>query len=132
LGTFIFLNLPIAYLVLRLGGRPESVYYVLISVTFLTLVFRMFFVKNLLGFKPLVFMKNVILPIILTVLIVIATQEILNYLFIKTHALTFAEFLTQSFLYVLIAGLGILFIGIKPQERKALLALVKRNKNGEN
>lgn len=126
LGTFIFLNLPIAYLVLRLGGRPESVYYVLISVTFLTLVFRMFFVKNLLGFKPLVFMKNVILPITLTVLIVIATQEILNYLFIKTQALNFVEFLIQSFLYVLIAGLGILFIGIKPNERKSLIAFFKK------
>src|SRR5690554_168901 len=126
LGTFIFLNLPIAYLVLRLGGRPESVYYVLISVTFLTLVFRMFFVKNLLGFKPLVFMKNVILPITLTVLIVIATQEILNYLFIKTQALNFAEFLIQTFLYVMITGLGILFIGIKPNERKALIAFIKK------
>jgi len=126
IGTLIFLSLPISYLVLKLGGRPESVYYVLISVTFLTLVFRMFFVKNLLGFKPMVFMKNVILPITLTVLIVIATQEILKYLFIKTQALNFAEFLIQSFLYVMITGLGILFIGIKPNERKALIAFIKK------
>lgn len=126
IGTFIFLSLPFSYLVLKLGGSPESVYYVLISVTFLTLVFRMFFVKNLLGFKPLVFMKNVILPITLTVLIVIAIQEILKYLFIKTQALNFAEFLTQSFLYVIIAGLGILFIGIKPNERKSLIAFFKK------
>lgn len=126
LGTFIFLNLPIAYLVLRLGGSPESVYYVLISVTFLTLVFRMFFVKNLLGFKPLVFVKNVILPISFTVILVIAVQQILKYLFIDTQALNFAEFLVQSVLYVLMAGLGILFIGIKPNERKALLVLFKK------
>lgn len=126
LGTFIFLNLPIAYLVLRLGGSPESVYYVLISVTFLTLVFRMFFVKNLLGFKPLVFVKNVILPISFTVILVIAVQQILKHLFIDTQALNFAEFLVQSVLYVLMAGLGILFIGIKPNERKALLVLFKK------
>lgn len=126
LGTFIFLSLPISYLVLKLGGSPESVYYVLISVTFLTLVFRMFFVKNLLGFKPLVFVRNVILPISLTVLVVIATQQILKYLFIKVQALNFVEFLIQSFLYVIIAGLGILFIGIKANERRALIAFVKK------
>jgi len=36
------------------------------------------------------------------------------------------EFLIQSFLYVLIAGLGILFIGIKPNERKSLIAFFKK------
>src|SRR5690606_23852902 len=45
-GTFIFLTLPLSYGVLNLGGSPESVFYVLIGVTFLTLVIRMFFVKK--------------------------------------------------------------------------------------
>ena len=126
LGTFIFLNLPIAYLVLRLGGRPESIYYVLISVTFLTLVFRMFFVKNLLGFKPTLFVKNVIFPITLTLFSVIGIQQIVKNLLITSQALNFVEFLLQSVFYVIIAGLGILFIGFKSYERKAILALVKK------
>ncbi|MGB6084280.1 oligosaccharide flippase family protein [Moheibacter sp.] len=126
IGTLIFLNLPICYLVLRMGGSPESVYFVLIAVTFLTLLFRMFFVKNLLGFKPIVFIKNVIFPIVLTALSAIVTQEILKNLFIKTQATNFVEFIAQSILYLLIAGMGILFIGIKPNERKALITFVKK------
>lgn len=126
IGSFIFLSLPLSYVVLKLGGPPESVYYVLITVTLLTLVFRMFFVKKLLDFSPVIFFNNVIAPIIVTCLLVVGAEELLTHLLISEKATNFIELILLSLIYIAITGLTILFVGVQSAERKALWALVKR------
>lgn len=126
IGSFIFLSLPVSYVVLKLGAPPESVYYVLITVTFLTLVFRMFFVKTLLDFSPVAFLKNVIAPIFLTCLVVVGIEELLTHFFIREKATNFVELIMLTLIYMIITGLTILLIGIKSSERIALWAFVKR------
>lgn len=126
IGSLIFLNLPVSYLVLKLGGSPESVYCVLIVITFLTLVFRMFFVKTLLGFSPLSFIKKVILPILITCLFTIGIDEILVRFFNMKNATNFGELIYMSLIYVIITAIGIWCLGMKSSERKAILGFVKR------
>jgi O-antigen/teichoic acid export membrane protein len=125
LGTFIFLNFPISYFVLKLGGAAESVFYILIIITFLTLVFRMFFVKKLLRLPPIFFIKNTIFPILIVCSAILLSYwlliEYLNFNFIAT---TIFGLVSISFICTSIAILIIIFLGMKMNERKFILLMI--------
>ena len=58
-GTLIFLNLPIAYILLKIYKSPELIYYSSIIISLLSLVFRLFFLKNIMKFPVFFFFNSV-------------------------------------------------------------------------
>src|SRR5690606_18883043 len=50
-GSLVFLNLPISYLILKLGFEPHSVYMVSIVISLISLQFRLYFLKKVMNFN---------------------------------------------------------------------------------
>ena len=133
IGTVIFLNLPVSYLFLKLKFPPEAIFLVLIGITFLTLIFRMFFVKTLLGCSAVSFAKNVLLPIVLVTGFLVGFYEVATkILHVEMQIRSFPHFVFSSILYVAITFFIIIIFGISANDRKAAINLIKVKINGKN
>lgn len=133
IGTLIFLNLPVSYLFLKLKFPPEAIFLVLIGITFLTLIFRMFFVKTLLGFSAVSFAKNVLLPILMVTGFLVGFYEVATKIFhVEMQISSFPHFVFSSILYVAITFFIIIIFGISANDRKAAINLIKVKINGKN
>lgn len=64
-GGLLLTIVPIAYIVLRLGGNPESVFIVHGCIAILTQFARVFMMRNLINLPMMTYFKNVIVPIAL-------------------------------------------------------------------
>ena len=58
-GTLQFLILPISYFLIY-GFTPEITLYINITISIITLIFRLFFLKKLINFPVILFIKEVI------------------------------------------------------------------------
>lgn len=129
IGTFIFLNLPISYLALKLGEKPQSVFIVLIAITFLTLALRMFFVEKLLKIKPVFFLQKVIVPIFtVSTLLSVVFWLLKDFL----TADSFIKFLVDSIIYIAITLSFIAFMGFDKIERRFVITFIKNKINGSS
>jgi O-antigen/teichoic acid export membrane protein len=59
-GTLQILILPISYLFLKMGYSPEITLYIAIVIEVITLLFRLYFLKTLIDFPVLLFVKEVL------------------------------------------------------------------------
>jgi O-antigen/teichoic acid export membrane protein len=125
-GSFIFLTLPVSYVVLFYGGSPESVYFVLISITFGTLILRMFFVKSLCNIKPAGFFKNVLIPIILVVAALYLVYFVINkFTNVDLVAIDIMDFLYNVAIEAIVTLLLIIFLGLNRNEKQFILNRIK-------
>ncbi len=133
IGTLIFMNLPVSYLFLKLKFPPEAIFLVLIGITFLTLIFRMFFVKTLLGFSAVSFSKNVLLPVIIVTGFLVSCHEVATKIFdVELRVTSFSHLVYSSVLYVAITFFIVTIFGISKSDRKAAINLIKVKINGKN
>ena len=89
-GFIILLNLPISYVVLKMGGQPVSTMVVNVLLEIVCMFACFGYMKKLLDFPTFRFYKNVIVPIIITMLITYFAAS-----FIK-------EFFSESFIRLVI------------------------------
>jgi len=107
-GTLVFLNLPLSYLVLKQNNIPEQIFIISILLSVITLGFRLFFLKRLTGFSILAFIKKVIVRIS----IVICLSILIPYLIIDNMEEGFIRLLlltifSSTFILFLIYAVGI-------------------------
>ncbi|MDM1503179.1 lipopolysaccharide biosynthesis protein [Myroides marinus] len=126
LGTFIFLNLPISYLVLLFGGDDYYVFIVFIIITFLTLVFRMIFLKSILNFNMLDFCNQVLLRVFIVSLVLVALYMImLSFNLLKP--LGFFELGISVVIEIIITLLVIIIVGTNNIEKNFLIKRFIKN-----
>ncbi|MDM1405493.1 oligosaccharide flippase family protein [Myroides marinus] len=127
LGSFIFLNLPLSYFVLSIWKEDYYVFLVLVLITFLTLIFRMFFLRSILNFRVFEFCREVLSRIVLvTMLIVISYYIIINNYaeFFETN--TGGSFILNVFMEFGSVFLIVMMLGIKKEEREFISKRFKR------
>lgn len=90
-GGLTLLNLPVSYILLVLGYDPYSTMFVVIFLTYLTVVVRAFILKKLLGFSVWSYLNQIVLRLTFTGLIVPLPVLGLN------------NFQLNSFLYLVIS-----------------------------
>jgi O-antigen/teichoic acid export membrane protein len=82
-GTLIFLNLPIAYMCLKIYQNPELIYYTSIIISLISLIFRLYFLKISINLSVMEFLTKVILRIILvsiiSVIFFLLLEKIINF-----------------------------------------------------
>lgn len=123
IGTLIFLNLPISYVLLKIGMSPSVVFIVSIVIALISLHFRLFFLFLVLRFDVKRYYKYVVLKLFVIVLLSFFTAY-----FIETYMMSptsIVDFIVQSFLLILALFLIILFVGLNFQERMYLKKLLK-------
>jgi O-antigen/teichoic acid export membrane protein len=122
LGITIFLNLPVSYVILRMGYPAYMVLVISIILTILAVAIRVFFLKTLRIFSIVHFLKRVYLPIGL----VVVPSVILLILLSKVQTMTFFNFI----LFFLESVFGILLLiyiaGLTGDERQMVKSFIYR------
>lgn len=80
MASLIFLNFPIAYIVLKIGLPVYSVWIVRILVNIIVMVARCIYMKKKLNFPLLPYIRAVILPIISVTLVALPVPMLLFYI----------------------------------------------------
>ena len=120
-GGILLLNLPVSFIVLKLGAPAFSVMAVAICITFFAFLARLLIVKHLTDFSLRKFSLQVVFPMLMVVVCSAAVPVLLKIL-IKNPL---AEFLAVVFSSVVFCGFFIFLIGLNKQERNALVLKMK-------
>lgn len=120
-GSILLLNVPIAYLWLRLGGPIETPLIVSIIFMLVGNFSRLFFCKNMVGLSLTSYFKDVIIPIMLIFFVGICTMSLIDYLMADGWIRLFTN-ITASLFTVGLLGF---YIGLKRNEREAISSMVK-------
>ncbi|MFV0165367.1 MATE family efflux transporter [Empedobacter falsenii] len=125
IGTLIFLNLPISYIALKLGFNASITFIISIIISMLSLIFRLFFLKRILNFNIIKYIKKVIVKVLCVVGIMIAYYYFYTgYINNKQSIITF---LIDSIL-ITIFLVSIIYIIVLTKEEKSFLLTFIKNK----
>ncbi|WP_245575623.1 lipopolysaccharide biosynthesis protein [Flavobacterium gelidilacus] len=121
-GSLLFLNLPVSYLILKYHEEPVVVYYVSISISIISLFFRIYFISKSLSLSIRDFFLKVIVKIVLVTII-----TILLFLIIEPYFTFFNQwvlFLSKSFVLLVITIVSTFLLGIDGKERNYLKEII--------
>ena len=121
IGGILMLIVPVAYLVLRLGGAPHSVFVVHLAICCFAYVIRLFFVSKMVRLKKLEFFKSVGGRCFLVSL----TTCLLTMAFFWLQKTTDHSVL-NIIACVAFALISVLLWGLDSHERKFLISKIKR------
>ena len=122
-GTSVVLLLivPMAYLVLKMGGSPESALYCSLFMAPVVQATRLILVKKLLPFSIRRYLIDVILPC----MVVAVASLIPAYILCKYFTL---HPIVEAFILLLISVLAIVFFGCTRSERLAVFSKIKNRR----
>lgn len=122
IGTIIFLNLPISYFFLKYfsNSTPEVVVLISIGINIIVLFLRLLFVRKLLNLQLIHYVKIVLLP---SLIIVLLTLLIYNFLPIWPN-----NFLINALCLELIFCSLIIIFGLNQSERNIMLKIFRKIK----
>lgn len=124
-GSLNLLNLPISYLVLKLGAIPESVVMVAIGVSVCCTVARVILLRNITHISARAFFKNVYLNVI----VVSLAAGVIPFAISRYLDEDFLNFILISVLAVCSTVFSILYVGSNNTERKFFFTKVRTGWN---
>lgn len=116
-GGFILLILPVAYVFLKLGFPPETVFYVSIVICTIAVWLRVILIHHYIGLSLSDYLSKVVVPILLVVLISVPGPLILE-IFMEKSLL---KFLTVCSVAVVMTAGSAFFAGMTKTERRHTL-----------
>ncbi len=126
-GGFQMLNLPISYILLRIGMLPEIVLIVAIFISVCCLLSRLYMLRGLIGLSATLFLKKVVFNVV----VVSVLTVIIPFFIAKNVHSTFLWFVIISLISFICTLVVIYFIGCNKEERgfvnQKILKILKRN-----
>lgn len=113
-GGLLLLILPIAYVALRLGGNPETVFIVHMVVAVLALICRVIIVGRMVSFSFALYARKVLLPTTSVFLLTSCFSAGLFCVMPDNGILTTVEVIVMILIFTAVV---ILFAGLSPTER---------------
>lgn len=111
--SLIFLNFPVAYIVLKLGMPVYSVWVIRIIVNIVVMIARCIYMKKKLNFPLLSYLKAVIAPILSVTFVAIPIPLILNYMI---HGF-WQNMIIVGFATFALTILDVYFVGMNTHEK---------------
>ena len=112
-GGLQIMNVPISYVILKMGGIPETILYVTIFISVCCLCARLYMLKDGIHLRVWDFIVKVLLNIflvsIVSLVVPLCLQPVVNE--------TFASFVFISFACFISTALSIFFVGCNKSER---------------
>ena len=121
IGGILLSIVPIAYVVLKLGGNPVSVYFVHLSVGVIAFIARLLIVRSLILLSIREYLLSVIVPCIVVATVSVSFSWLIKALL--PNGLVFS--LIVCFLTVVVASLTTFFFGCTVRERAFLFNKTK-------
>lgn len=112
-GGLQILNLPLSYICLKLGGRPESVLVIAIIISQCCLAARLYMLRGMIGLSSRKYLQKVYINIIIVSILAAFIPVALS---LRLHE-DFLNFIILCIVSVLTSSLAIFFIGCNSRER---------------
>ena len=123
-GSIGIATVPVAYLIMRLGGTPE---FALLTTTFsmvIAQIFALFTLRSLIPYSINDYLKEVLVPFIFVMALTFFVPLIPHYLMDEG----FARFVLVTVLGFVSAALTILLLGLNQSEKNLLYQIIRRIK----
>jgi hypothetical protein len=114
-GGILLLNLPLSYMLLDNDYPIYSVFYISIILSLLSLVFRLLFLKKILSFNLISYIKNIIFRVIYVVFISLGIFKFVQY--ICSNVNDIMSFFVSSFCMIFLNLISIWLVGLVREER---------------
>lgn len=119
-GGILLLIVPMAYLVLKLGGIPESVFIIHLLVAMIAQAFRLIIIAKLIAMSIAEYLRKVILPILL----VFSLANIIPWTLFYHLPDTWLSLLSISILSIINTLIIIVYVGLSSTERQKVMGKV--------
>ena len=119
--VIILIDMPLAYIALKLGYSPISVFVINVFINLLAFVFRLVYSKKYVNISLRTYSKKVILPCLGVVLLVLPISLITSY-YLNFH------WIVQFFFFVIVSISVVFIVGLETGEKKYLRSLVYRRR----
>ena len=116
------LNLPVSYILLRLGAIPETVLIVAIAISQLCLVTRLYMLRGLIGLKARAFIKEVYLNVIVVTIL----SAVIPFVLVSVFQDNLWSFIALSVITVSSTLLVEFYVGCTARERQFVVSKVKK------
>lgn len=120
-GGILLCNLPVSYIVLKLGAPAYSVMIIAICITFFAFIVRLFIVRKLAGLSIKQFITNTAISCVVVAVISAVIPVIICFNMDES----WLRFLIVGFISVLCTIISVLYIGMTKIERIAIVEKVK-------
>lgn len=120
-GGILMLIFPIAYIALKLGGHPPSVFIIYVIIAFFALIARLIILREKISLSTTGFIVKVLIPVFLVTLI----SGIISLFFSSYFPDTFIGLVLFCFASLGINLLVILAIGLSSHERQLIYFKIK-------
>lgn len=121
-GSILLMILPVAYVVLRLGGAPYSVFMVHVVMSSIAFIARLIMGSKQVGFKKSIFMREVLLPISMVIIASIIVPTLLHF----NMCQGIVRLLVVGCVSVITTGASVFVIGLHASERQMAIGIVKK------
>lgn len=120
-GGILLAILPISYMVLKLGGNPESVFIVHLSICIIAFIARLYIIAPLVNLKLAQYFKTVILKCFTMLIIALILPISLNILL----PYSFANFFLVCLSCIISILFSMYFIGLDQDEKRFISKKIK-------
>lgn len=127
IGLLLLLNLPISYYALIYLKYPETVLYISISLSFISMISRLFLLKRVISFSVIYFFKIVISRIFFTMLFSYLLASVTNH-FIKSVPDNTINNIIQICLNIVVTIVSIFILGLNKMEKEYIFKILNRSK----
>lgn len=119
----IMMVIPISYVVLKLGGDPPSIFYVMIAISVVSDFARFYYCNKQIGFKYDSLFRNVVIPISLGLVVALPVPILLKEtIWSNTNWL---NFFGMCIICELTLGIAAYYFVIEKHERTVLITALK-------
>lgn len=123
----IMMVIPISYVVLKLGGDPPSIFYVMIAISVVSDFARFYYCNKQIGFKYSSLFRNVVIPIFLGLVVALPIPILLKEtIWSNTNWL---NFFGMCIICELTLGIAAYYFVIEKHERTVLITALKNRLN---
>lgn len=120
-GIFELLNIPLSYLLLKLGNPPVTVYFVQLTITISTLFVRLIVLRKLVNLNLSLFLTKIVSRCLFVAILSFSTMLIVT--FINTEVIL--GLLSSIFISLSLTALFIMLLGLNREEKAIAINLIK-------
>lgn len=123
IGTLVLINLPISYLLFKneVTDLPSVIFKIWLILSIISLFFRLYFLKKLLDFNIIIFLKEVLAKVVVVVIFSGIIGYGLKLIFIEK---TFIKVGAETLIYLILLA-GIIYFLVLNQKEKQFIQQLK-------
>jgi O-antigen/teichoic acid export membrane protein len=119
-GTIVLFIIPVSYLFYKMGFPPQTILYIMISITIIAYFSRIYFMKSLLRMNIFSYFKQVLLPVLAVTVLAFALPLLYSYSFNPS----FWRIVGVCAVTVISSAIVIYSVGLTKSERNGLKKFV--------